>query len=152
MKIHFKKSYLTMLRYAVLTIFICGLAYQVYLNLKEQLPNITHPQTSYFDPIGNDFISNYNKKFEAMRPYLRPNSVMGYFSEPGESYVYWGMHICLTEYNIAPAAIIDKKDCDTILYNLYNTQHITTATDRHLQRGWKVLKDFNNGLILLIRK
>lgn len=151
MKIQIPRSLRQYLHYIALAVLSIGLLWQIWSTFDTQKPLLADFKANFISPYGNDFISTYNKKFDIVRPYLKPNSLIGYFSEPGENYVYWGMHMCLTQYNVAPAAILDKQERDTILYNLYNTQHINPATDRHLQRGWKVLKDFDNGLILLVK-
>lgn len=149
MKLRIKSTFIRQIRIGTLIIFSLGCLYQIYITFNERVPALRDFRANFISPYGHDFISEYNTHYDSVHQYLLPNSKIGYYSEPGENYVYWGMHMCLTQYNIAPAIIMDKQDRDTILYNLYNTKKIDTLNDSHIKAGWKVWKDFGNGLILL---
>lgn len=148
MKIRITKNYITLAKQITLLVFILGCMYQTWTTFSQHIPYIKDFKANFITPYGKDFVSEYTTRFDSIHHYVKPNTQLGYFSEPGENYVYWGMHGCLTAYNIAPAIARDKQTRDTILYNLYNTKHLD-ASNTHLQQGWKIWKDFGNGLILL---
>lgn len=100
---------------------------------------------------GNDFITVYQKRFLEVKSFFLKPAHMGYCSEPGQTKPTFYLHYVLTQYNLAPNIVVEDTNTDTILYNLYETIHIDPANNFHLRNGWHVIRDFNNGFILLAK-
>jgi hypothetical protein len=121
---------------------------------------------------GNNGISQYGKRFEEIKKMFPKPTRITYV---GEAFVPNAgtreYHFALTQYYLAPnvffrtdimhdsieydngAARITPFPIvfDTVLFNLYSSGHINPATNYFMNNGWHVLKDYNNGLVLLVK-
>lgn len=101
---------------------------------------------------GNDFITQYGKRYNEVKKMFTKSSVLSYVGEENENFAGGFFHYVLTQYNLAPSLIFKENTIhDTIIYNLYNSRQINSSTNYHLKNGWQVLKDFNNGIIILAK-
>jgi|GEM_PF-2975971 len=113
---------------------------------------------------GNDFITQYGNRFVEIKKLFTKPAHLTYMGEANEDFSTDVMHYVLTQYYLAPNLIL-RNDylspeviilrntivSDTILYNLYRTIHLNPETNFHLNNGWHIVKDFNNGLIVLAK-
>lgn len=101
---------------------------------------------------GNDYVTQYGNRYKEIKNIFTKPVHVTYIGEANEDYNTGAMHYYLTQYFLTPN-IISRNEiaCDTVLYNLYWTIHINPETNFHLNNGWHVAKDFNNGLILLAK-
>ncbi len=91
-------------------------------------------------------------RYEGLRKMFPHTSHICYIGEPGDDFPTWSANYSFTQYLASPSVFIkDKIDCDTIVYNLHWSIHINTKNNYHLNNGWHIVKDFNNGLIVLAR-
>lgn len=101
---------------------------------------------------GNDIVSQYGKRFVEIKKMFTSPTRLNYVGEANASFGDSEGNFALSQYYLAPNLILrNNVVCDTILYNLYTSIHIDPATNIHLQNGWHVVKDFNNGLIVLAK-
>lgn len=101
---------------------------------------------------GNDYISQYDKRFDEIKKMFVKPAHLCYMGEADDDFAFWSMNYSLTQYYFAPNILIKNNvNCDTVLYNLYRSIHINPETNFHLQNGWHIVKDFNNGLIVLVK-
>lgn len=126
---------------------------------------------------GNDYISQYGNRYEEIKKIFTKPTRMTYIGEANEDYNTGVMHYYLTQYYLTPHNILSKEDYntdithyyrtqnsltsgniqkkdiirDTILYNLYLSIHINPESNFYLKNGWHLVKDFNNGLIVLAK-
>lgn len=126
------------------------MAKQLWLTKQSYTACLQTPKACLFDPWGADFISTYGNRYIEINQYLTKPTQMGYYGEPGEIFMGMGANnFVLSQYFMAPHALEYQKTSDTILYNLYGSQNPALIDPQLLQQGWHVLKNFNNGLILL---
>ncbi|MFY9308872.1 MAG: hypothetical protein WAQ28_07465 [Bacteroidia bacterium] len=119
-----------------------------------------------------DDITAYAGRFEEVKQIFKTPTTLSYV---GEAVVPNNgtreMHYALTQYYMAPHVLLrnetardrvvfnngaspptlSNRVCDTVLYNLYTSRHIDPSSNYHLNNGWKVIKDFDNGIIVLAR-
>ena len=125
----------------------------------QQWSTLLSRQHQFFHPIqftkqvyGNDYYSQYGNRFTEIKKFFPNPTRLNYIGEANEEYGYNEGYFALTQYYWVPNLLYRNcKTCDTILYNLYKTIHIDPATNFHLNNGWHVVKDFNNGLIILAK-
>lgn len=97
-----------------------------------------------------DYITQYASRFEGIRKELPTTTTLSYVGEANESFSMHYFNYVMTQYYLSPNLIFKNNvNHDTIIYNLYSTKQIDANTNFHLNNGWHILKDFNNGLILL---
>lgn len=132
-----------------------------FLNHEKEFLN---PKSFINENYGKDFITQYGNRYEEIKKTFTKPVHLTYIGEANEDFATAVMHYVLTQYYLAPNLILrddylaanliiprNKIVCDTILYNLYSSIHINPETNFHLNNGWHVLKDFNNGLIILVK-
>lgn len=125
---------------------------QLWLTAQSYRDCAPNPKACIVDPWGNDFISNYGKRYTEINQFLSNPTRMGYYGEPGEIFMGMGANnFVLSQYFMAPHVLDYNKEMDTILYNLYGSQNPANIAPQFLQQGWTVWKDFNNGLIILTK-
>lgn len=116
-------------------------------------------EKKFLDPIhfikenyGNDFITQYGNRFEKIKKTFPKPVHLTYIGEANEDFNTGVMHYYLTQYYLTPNLLLKNNiDSDTILYNLYSSIHFNPETNFHLNNGWHIVKDFNNGLIVLAK-
>jgi len=128
---------------------ILGQMYITFLKYEEKFENpIQFIKQNY----GNDYITQYGKRYDEIKKLFTKPVHITYIGEANEDYTTGAMHYALTRYYLTPNLIsINGAVCDTILYNLYSSVHINPQTNFHLNNGWHLVKDFNNGLIVLAK-
>lgn len=131
----------------------------LFVMVWQQLNTFLNHEDKFLHPIrfvkenyGIDFITQYGKRYEEIKKTFTKPVHLTYIGESNEEYNTGVMHYYLTQYFLTPN-IIFKDDVarDTILYNLYSSIHINPETNIYLNNGWHVIKDSNNGLILLTK-
>lgn len=99
--------------------------------------------------VGNDFISQYGRRFDSLHRYLPPETKLSYYGQPGEAFAMWANNYVLSQYFLAPCVLEDKGQNDKILLNLYASGQMDPFYNHFLVEGWHLEGDFGNGLILL---
>lgn len=125
----------------------------------QQWTTFLNHEKKFLDPIhfikenyGNDFITQYGNRFEEIKTTFPKPVHLTYIGEANEDFNTGVMHYYLTQYYLTPNILIKNNlDRDTILYNLYSSIHFNPETNFHLNNGWHIVKDFNNGLIILAK-
>lgn len=125
----------------------------------QQWSTLLSRQHQFFNPIqytkqtyGNDYYSLYGNRFTEIKNFFPHPTHLNYVGEANEEFGYSEGYFALTQYYMVPNLLYrNSKIYDTIIYNLYNTIHIDPATNFHLNNGWHIVKDFNNGLIILAK-
>lgn len=146
----------------ILLLFLMGWQqWTTFLSYQEKFLNpIKYTRENY----GKDGISMGESRFnETRKMFVRPVHLT-YFGEANEDLGMGAGYFALTQYYLAPNLIYSPRyylnpnlvlrsdiSQDTLLYNLYATLNINLETNFHLNNGWHVMKDFNNGLILLAK-
>lgn len=102
--------------------------------------------------LNQDFITNYGNRFAEVKEYLKGSAQIGYSSENNQNMPTYYLHYVLSQYYLTPTLLSKNQNSDTILYNLYESYKINPMENYHLKNGWRVIKDFNNGFILISRK
>lgn len=145
-----KAIIITIINKILLLVLVSILVIQLYttfINYEEKFEN---PVKVTKQDFGNDFITQYGKRFEEIKKMFPKPVHITYIGEANEDFAFGATHYVLTQYYLAPNLILRNNVVrDTIIYNLYNSKQIDPTTNFHLNNGWHVLKDFNNGLILL---
>lgn len=145
----------------------------------QQFDTLSSYEEKFFNPVkfsketyGNDFITLYGEKFTGLSKMLDASTKLCYVGEPVvPNNGTREMHYALSQYYLAPNVLVrnltardsvifnngasppvlSQIACDTVLYNLYTSGSINPATNHHLKNGWQVKKNFDNGLILLVK-
>lgn len=136
-----------------LCIFIlCIMAWQQWSTFLKHEKKFLNPLKFINENYGNDYISQNEKRYIEIKKIFRFPAHLCYLGEANDNFAFWSANYSISQYYLSPNILIkDRIDCDTILYNLYRSIHIDPATNFHLNNGWHVVKDFNNGLILLAK-
>lgn len=128
---------------------ITGQLYITFLKHEEKFEN---PLRFINQNYGNDYISQYGKRFDEIKTMFPKPTHLTYVGEANESFEMGTFHYVLTQYFLSPNLIFtDNTIGDTVIYNLYISKQLNPATNFHLNNGWYVVKDFNNGLIILTK-
>lgn len=128
------------------------IVFQLYTTFESKQSIIENPKTYIEANYKKDFISSYGERFTEIKNAFEKPIKMGYVGEENEDQTIFWTNYFLTQYYLAPHLIVkNNKTCDTILYNIYSTKQINPTTNFHLNNGWHIVKDFNNGLIVLAK-
>lgn len=137
-----------LLLFAIIGVII----HQLYLTFKTHEVSFESPVEYVKQNFGNDFISQYGKRFTEIKKMFPAPARITYIGETNESMSIGWTNYFLTQYYLAPHLILKANTaCDTVLYNLYSSKQINPTTNYHLNNGWHLVKDFNNGLIVLAK-
>ncbi len=128
----------------------------------QQWTTFSKYETKFSDPVnfiktayGTDYITQYSNRYNEVKKIFSSPVNATYIGESPEEKDYLSgavMHYYLTQYNLAPSIIFnDEEPQDTIVCNLYNSIHINQQADYYLNNGYHVVKDFNNGLIVIAK-
>jgi hypothetical protein len=137
----------------ILMLFLlCLILGQLYITFIKYEEKFESPIIITKQEYGNDYITQYGKRFgEIIKMFPKPIR-LSYVGESNESFETGYFHYVLTQYYLSPNLIFKNNDVrDTIVYNLYNSKKIDVTTNFHLNNGWHIVKDFENGLILLAK-
>ncbi len=146
---------------------------------KQQLFTFTESQDKFSNLIhyteqvyGKDDITAYGSRFEDVKQLFKTPITLSYVGEPVvPNNGTREMHYALTQYYMAPNVLLrnetardrvvfnngaspptlSEKVCDTVLYNLYTTGHLDPANNYHVNNGWHIIRDFNNGITVLAK-
>lgn len=125
---------------------------QLYITFIQHEGKFESPIQTIKQDYGNDFITQYGKRYVEIKKTFPSHNNFSYVGEANESFAPSYFNFVLTQYYLSPNLVfIDDTIHDTILYNLYNSKQIYHSTNFHLNNGWHVIKDFNNGLIVLAK-
>lgn len=131
---------------------LCIFVWQLYVTFIKYQEKFESPIKVTKQDYGNDFISQYGNRFEEIKKLFVKPVRMTYIGEQKENSSTFYLNYILTQYYLSPNIILKNNAVrDTIIYNLYNSKKIDPATNFHLNNGWHLVKDFNNGLILLAK-
>jgi hypothetical protein len=130
-------------------VFIFFVCFQQWTTFKKYIHQFESPIQYTQENFGNDYVSKYEDRIPELKTFLSHSSNIGYYSEPDQDMPTFYLHYVLTQYYLTPTLISKRADRDTILYNLYNSNKIDVLNNEHLKHGWHIVKDFNNGFILL---
>jgi hypothetical protein len=87
-------------------------------------------------------VSGYERRYDAVRPFLPKLGVVGYLSdrmEPNEQFL-------LTQYTLVPLRVDLSPDHPIVVGNFFDPRAGPALARRH---GLAVVRDFGNGLLLL---
>ena len=133
-------------------VLLCIMAWQQWITFSNHEKEFLKPIHFIKENYGNDFITQYGNRYEDVKKIFTKPVHLTYIGEANEDYNTGVMHYYLTQYYLAPNIILkDTTPRDTILYNLYSSIHINQETNFYLKNGWHLVKDFNNGLIVLAK-
>ena len=133
-------------------IVVCAMAWQLFVMFEKYEDAFLDPTKFTRDNYGKDGLSIAGKRYEELKKMFPNTTHICYMSEESDNFPTWSANYCFTQYFAGPVVFIkDKKDCDTILYNLHWSKKIDTKTNYHLNNGWHIVKDFDNGLIVLAK-
>ncbi|MES2593566.1 MAG: hypothetical protein V4608_16905 [Bacteroidota bacterium] len=128
---------------------IIGQLYNTFIKYEGKFEN---PVQTIKQDYGNDFITQYGKRYEEIKKTFPSNNHFSYVGEANENFAPGYFNYVLTQYYLSPNLIfINDTIHDTIIYNLYNSKQIEHSTNLHLNNGWHVIKNYNNGLIVLAK-
>lgn len=131
---------------------LCIFVGQLYITFLKHEEKFESPVKYVTQNYGNDYISLYGNRFDEIKKMFPKPTHLTYIGEPDESFAIGTFNFVLTQYFLSPNLIF-KNDVsgDTVIYNLYFSKQINPATNFHLNNGWHLVKDFNNGLIVLAK-
>lgn len=144
-------KYFLYLDKALLLTLLGVIIFQFYLTFKAHESNFENPEEYVNKYYKNDFISQYGTRFTEAKNLFKVPTTLSYVGETNEDVSIGWTNYFLTQYYLAPNLVLKNNSLDTIIYNLYSTKHINVATNFHLNNGWHIVKDFNNGLIVLAK-
>lgn len=131
---------------------LCIMAWQQWFTFLKHEKKFLNPSKFVNENYGNDYVSQNEKRFEEIKKMFPIPAHLCYLGEPYEEFALWSANYSISQYYLSPNILIkDNINCDTILYNLYRSIHINPQTNFYLKNGWHVVKDFNNGLIVLAK-
>jgi hypothetical protein len=128
------------------------MAWQQWITFSSHEKKFLNPIHFVKENYGNDYITQYGIRYEGVKKIFTKPVRLSYIGESNEDFNVGVMHYYLSQYYLTPNIIL-RNDivCDTILYNLYSSIHFNPETNFHLNNGWHIIKDFNNGLIVLAK-
>ncbi len=142
------------------TVFLLGvvgvIAAQLYFTFLARKAEFENPKAIIEQYYGKDFITQYASRFTELKQFFSNSNYparLTYFGEANEGFAPHFTHYILTQYYLAPNLVLkmDSGISDTLIYNLYNTQKLDPTTNVHLNSGYHIVKDFNNGYIILAK-
>ncbi|MES2591415.1 MAG: hypothetical protein V4608_05990 [Bacteroidota bacterium] len=135
----------------ILFVFLlCILVWQQWSTFSAHQDQFLAPVEFTRNNYGNDYISQYGKRFEEARNFFTKPTILQYVGEANEDPSSGTFHYYLAQYYLAPNIVLNRNTvCDAIIYNLYNSKQVDIATNFHLNNGWHIAKNFNNGIIIL---
>lgn len=146
------KYFLTILDKILLLVLLGVIVIQLYKTFQNHTSRFENPSLYFEQHYGNDFVTQYGHRFTELKTMFSDVTILTYVTEPNEDFASKWTNYFQTQYHLAPHLVErEGEPHDTILYNLYISKQIDPATNVHLNSGWHIVKDFNNGLILLAK-
>lgn len=94
-----------------------------------------------------DGVTDFNSRFQGLRAMLPPKGIIGYMTDPetpaADTNAQAEYH--LTQYALAPVLVVYSQDHRFVIGNFHKT--VTTGSLR--DRGFKLVREFGNGIALL---
>lgn len=94
-----------------------------------------------------DGVTDFDRRFTALRSQLPPKGVIGYLTDPDtpptDTNAQAEYH--LAQYALAPILVVNSPDQRYLVGNFHRT--VTTGSLR--DRGFKLIREFGNGIVLL---
>ena len=94
-----------------------------------------------------DGVTEFDRRFVALRGMLPPKGIIGYMTDPetppGDTNAQAEYH--LTQYSLAPILVVNSPQQRFVIGNF----HTTVTTGGLRDRGFKLVKEFGNGIVLL---
>ncbi len=147
-----KAELIKIINILLLSALLCFFVWQLYITFIKYEDKFESPLKVTEQDYGNDFISQYGNRYEEIKNLFTKPVTMTYIGEPNEDFATGCTHYFLTQYFLSPNLILRNNAVrDTIIYNLYNSKKFDPASNYHLNNGWHIVKDFNNGLIVLAK-
>ncbi|MFY9308868.1 MAG: hypothetical protein WAQ28_07445 [Bacteroidia bacterium] len=148
-----KLKYILNITDKILLVAITGvIVIQLFKIFENHKSSFENPSAYFNQNYGNDFVTQYGHRFTELKKMFPNVTILSYIAEPNEDFASQWTNFFLTQYHLAPHLVErEGEPHDTILYNLYNSKQIDPATNTYLNQGWHIVKDFNNGLILLAK-
>jgi hypothetical protein len=145
-------KFLNILDKILLVTVVLIIVYQLYITFESKQSIIEAPKAYIEANYGKDGITGYGERFVEIKKMFTTSTKMAYIGEENEDQTSFWTNYFLTQYYLAPNLLVkNNKLCDTILYNIYNTKQLNATTNFHINNGWHIVKDFNNGLIVLAK-
>jgi hypothetical protein len=94
---------------------------------------------------GQDEISAYERRFEALRPALPTRGVVGYLGDPEpneEGALEHFRRYLLAQYSLAPLLVVENLEPEFVVGNFY------PGTKPAAPPGFRLVRDFGDGLVL----
>ena len=136
----------------LLLALLCIIVWQQYVTFKKYESNFENPIQFIKQNYGNDYISQYANRYVEIKKMFASPVRLSYIGEENEDFATGATQYFLTQYFLAPNLVLKKNLIqDTILFNLYNSKKIDLASNYYINNGWHIVKDFNNGLIILAK-
>lgn len=160
------------LRNLLCVLLLCIMGWQQWATLLKHHEKFLDPIQFTKDNFATDDVSQYGKRFEEIKKMFSKPTRITYI---GENIVTNSgtreFHFALTQYYLAPNLFLRTNIMhdslihdngspgitpasviyDTVLFNLYSSGHIVPENNYFIKNGWHILKDFDNGLILLTK-
>ena len=141
----------TKINFLLLIALIAVFVTQQYITFLKYEDKFVSPVAYTKQTFKTDFISQYENRTVGVSQFLTTQSHLGYCSEPNQDMPNYYLHYVLSQYYLTPHLISKSTNSDTILYNLPNSQQLNSSTNVHLNSGWHIIKNFNNGYILIAK-
>ncbi|MBI2687540.1 MAG: hypothetical protein HYX27_14600 [Acidobacteria bacterium] len=94
-----------------------------------------------------DGVTDFDRRFQALRSMLPPKGIIGYMTDPDTpaNDTNAQAEYYLTQYALAPIVVVNSPDQRFVVGNFHNA--VTTGSLR--DRGFKLVREFGNGIALL---
>ncbi len=145
-------------------ILLCIMGWQQWTTFAVHQEKFLNPVEFTKNNFGTEYITVYENRFHEIKKMFPFPAHLTYFGDGDETVATGTMHYSLTQYYLSPNLLFINKSYlypdlkynydlihDTLIYNLYRSGHLDPATNFHLNNGWHILKDFDNGLIILTK-
>lgn len=162
----------TIIKSSLCFLLLCIMGWQQWVTFTKYIDKFSAPIQYIRNTYGNDDISQYSSRFEEVKRMFPGETRLTYVSEsivPNAG--TREMHFAIGQYNLAPNLLFRNNHVsdsmvynsgaspvtfssaiyDTVIYNLYSSVHLDANNNYYLNNGWHVVKDFNNGIIILAK-
>jgi len=94
-----------------------------------------------------DGVTEFDRRFVALRAMLPPKGIIGYLTDPGISPADTNAQAeyHLAQYALAPVLVVNSPEQRFVVGNFHRTVTVGSLRDR----GFKTVKEFGNGIVLL---
>jgi hypothetical protein len=128
-----------------LTFFGLIIIFSLYYNFRDIKKEIKN----FINSKGTDEITMYENRFSGLLELLPKLGVVGYISDNIDNPDHDTKAFYLTQYAIAPTIVVREKNRPLVVGNFKDTEVRTEELEKY---GLSLSKDFNNGVMLFVRK